>query len=83
MPAVTITLEDTPAGGVSVRTDFCPAVGRPISPAQSAALDIIRRLSREHGLPQQQDKIERLVSEAKLAQQLEAVSVVQVEGGQS
>ena len=51
MPSVTITLADTPSGGVSVYTDFCPAVGRPISLAQSAALDILRRTAREYGLP--------------------------------
>ena len=65
--SVTITLADTPTGSVSVYTDFSPAVGKPCSPAQAAALDILRRTRREYGLPQQ----------------VEAVSVVQVEGGQS
>lgn len=50
MPSITITLSDTPTGGVSVRSDFCPAVGNPCSPAQAAALDIIRRTAREYGL---------------------------------
>lgn len=55
MPHVTITLSDTPTGGVSIKTDFAPAVGHPISVAQSAALDILRRTRREYGLAQQVD----------------------------
>lgn len=50
MPAVTITLTDTTDGGVSVHSDFKPAVGNPCSPAQSAALDIISRTRRHYGL---------------------------------
>ena len=46
MPAVTITLTDTPTG-VSVHSDFKPAIGASCSPAQSAALDIIRRTRNE------------------------------------
>lgn len=67
MPSVTITIADTPTGGVSMYTDFAPAVGRPISLAQSVALDALRRLAREYGLPQQVDKIERLGAEVQLA----------------
>lgn len=48
---ITITLTDTPTGGVSVRSDFRPAVGHPLSPAQMAALDIINRTAREWGTP--------------------------------
>lgn len=51
MAAVTITLEDTPAGGVAVHSDFKPAIGSPCSLAQAAALDIISRTAREYGLP--------------------------------
>ena len=50
MPRVVITLEDTPAGGVSLHSTFAPAVGQPCSMAQAAALDIIRRTSKEYGL---------------------------------
>lgn len=51
MPSVTITLSDTPAGGIAIKTDFAPAAGRPCSLAQAASLDIIRRTAREYGLP--------------------------------
>lgn len=50
MPSVTITIADTPSGGVSVYTDFKPAVGNPCSAAQAAALDMIRRTRKEYGL---------------------------------
>lgn len=51
MPTVTLTLTDTPTGGVAIRSDFVPAVGNPITPAQSAALDIIARTRKEWGIP--------------------------------
>ena len=47
MPSVTITLTDTPTGGVAIKTDFEPAAGRPCSAAQAAALDIIRKTRRD------------------------------------
>lgn len=47
MPDVTITLRDTPTGGVAVHTDFKPALGSSCSPAQSTALDIVNRIHRE------------------------------------
>lgn len=47
MPRITITLEDTPTGGVSIKTDFSPAIGQPCSAAQAATLDIISRTKRE------------------------------------
>lgn len=50
MPSVTITLTDTPTGGVAIKTDFEPAAGRPCSAAQAAALDIIRKTRRDYGL---------------------------------
>lgn len=50
MPSVTITLTDTAAGGISLHTEFKPAAGQPCSMAQAAALDIIRRTSKDYGL---------------------------------
>jgi hypothetical protein len=50
MPTITITLTDTPTGGVAVHSDFTPAVGNPCSAAQSAALDIISRTRKEFGI---------------------------------
>lgn len=50
MASITITLADTPAGGISIHSDFKPAVGNPCSAAQAAALDIIRRTRKEYGL---------------------------------
>lgn len=47
MPSVTITLEDTPTGGVSIHTAFKPAIGQRCSPAQSAALDLISRANKD------------------------------------
>lgn len=58
MPQITITLTDTPAGGVAVHSDFRPAAGSKCSPAQvaaleaqAAALEIINRTSRDYGMP--------------------------------
>ncbi len=53
MPSVTITLIDTPTGGVAIQTDFKPAVGNPCSAAQAAALDIIARTRKNYGLEPQ------------------------------
>lgn len=50
MANVTITLSDTPSGGVSIHTDFKPAVGNPCSQAQAAALDIISRTRKVYGI---------------------------------
>lgn len=50
MPQVTITLSDTPDGGVAVHSDFKPAIGAPCSAAQAAALDIIARTRKHYGL---------------------------------
>lgn len=50
MAQVTITLTDTPDGGVSTKTDFTPAIGAPCTPAQSAALDVIARTRKHYGL---------------------------------
>lgn len=43
MPKVTITLEDTAGGGLSISSDYTPTVGAPCSAAQGAALAIIAR----------------------------------------
>ncbi|OGB26218.1 MAG: hypothetical protein A3I66_00770 [Burkholderiales bacterium RIFCSPLOWO2_02_FULL_57_36] len=51
MPSITITLTDTPQGGVSIAHDFKPAVGSPCSRAQSVALEIISRTQRDWGTP--------------------------------
>ena len=51
MPTVTITLTDTPTGGVCVHSNYVPAIGKNTSTAQAAALDIINRTCREYGLP--------------------------------
>ncbi len=50
MPTVTLTLTDTPTGGVAIHTDFRPAIGAPCSPAQAAVLDIIARTKRDWGM---------------------------------
>lgn len=50
MPSIVITLTDTSTGGVAVHSDFVPAVGRPCSPAQSAALEIVNRTTKEWGI---------------------------------
>ena len=49
MPKVTITLEDTAGGGLSVSSDYTPQVGAPCSAAQGAALAIIARTRKEWG----------------------------------
>jgi len=50
MPSVTITLTDTPTGGVAVHSNYVPALGAKTTLAQSAAQDIINRTCREYGL---------------------------------
>ncbi|PRD68747.1 hypothetical protein C6P61_09605 [Malikia spinosa] len=52
MPSITLTLTDTPAGGVSVATSFRPAISHPCSPAQSYALEILARTRQDLGLPE-------------------------------
>jgi uncharacterized protein YbjQ (UPF0145 family) len=49
MARITVILEDTPAGGVSVHSDFKPAIGSKCSLAQSAALEIMNRTARDYG----------------------------------
>ena len=50
MPTVTLTLTDTPHGGVSIRSSYQPAVGNPCSPAQDAALEILKRTHKQWGV---------------------------------
>ena len=50
MAQVTITLKDTPQGGVEVQTDWKPSIGAPCSKAQSAALEIFNRTRKEWAL---------------------------------
>lgn len=57
MAEITITLRDTPAGGVAVHTDFKPAIGQPCTPAQGHALEIINRTHKQWGLDAEQDPI--------------------------
>lgn len=49
MATVTITITDTPAKGVAVHSDFAPAVGAPLTLAQTAGLDIYIRATRQWG----------------------------------
>lgn len=51
MAEITITLRDTPAGGVAIHTSFKPAIGQPCTPAQGHALEIINRTHKQWGLP--------------------------------
>lgn len=51
MPTVTLTLSDTPTGGVAIHSDFNPAIGQPVSPCQQHALDMIARTHRQWGVP--------------------------------
>lgn len=50
MPTVTLTLTDTPHGGVAIHSSYQPAVGNPCSPAQDAALEIIKRTHKQWGI---------------------------------
>jgi len=50
MPTITLTLTDTPTGGVSIQSDYKPAIGHPCSPAQGHALEIISRTHKQWGL---------------------------------
>lgn len=50
MAEVTLTLRDTPSGGVSVHSSFSPAIGQPCTPAQGAALELISRTRKQWGM---------------------------------
>jgi hypothetical protein len=50
MPTVTLTLTDTPHGGVAIHSTYIPAVGNPCSPAQDAALEILKRTHKQWGV---------------------------------
>ena len=45
MADVTLTLRDTPTGGVVVHTTFQPALGQRLTPAQALALDLATQAS--------------------------------------
>lgn len=49
MPTINLQITDTAAGGVAVHHSFRPAVGHPLSPAQSYALDLIAQIHRTWG----------------------------------
>lgn len=49
MATIHLTLRDTPTGGVALGTDFHPAIGLPLTPAQAYALDILARTKKEWG----------------------------------
>ena len=57
MAEITLTLRDTPTGGVSIHTSFKPAIGQPCTPAQGHALEIINRTHKQWGLGAEQDPI--------------------------
>ena len=50
MPKVTITIEDTPEGGITIDMDHQPGIGQRCSPAQQAALEIISRTRKQWGV---------------------------------
>jgi len=50
MAKITMTLTDTPEGGVAVHSDFKPAVGKACTPAQGYALEIINRTHKQWGI---------------------------------
>lgn len=50
MPTITLTLTDTPQGGVSVQSTFQPAIGMPLSRAQAVALEIFTRTRKDWGI---------------------------------
>jgi hypothetical protein len=47
MATVTLTLTDTPTGGVSIYSTYTPAIGSPCSAAQSTALEILSRTKKQ------------------------------------
>ncbi|MES2888673.1 MAG: hypothetical protein V4739_11750 [Pseudomonadota bacterium] len=50
MATIHMTLSDTPAGGVAIRTTFKPAIGQPCTPAQGHALEIVNRTQKQWGV---------------------------------
>lgn len=68
MALITIVLEDTPTGGVSLHTNFKPAIGAPCTNAQSAALDIIRRTTRDWGVKTPAGEVEGITCSADARQ---------------
>lgn len=50
MAEVTIRLKDTPSGGVAIHAVYEPGLRVPCTNAQLAALEIIRRTTRDWGM---------------------------------
>ena len=78
MPTVTLTLTDTPHGGVAIHSTYIPAVGNPCSPAQDAALEILKRTHKQWGVNPDMQGVDidavhainhRFVAVAKMLQQ--------------
>lgn len=59
MAHITMTLSDTPDGGVSIHTDFKPSVGNPCTPAQGYALDVIAKTHKQWGIPKDTSETRR------------------------
>lgn len=51
MASITLTITDTEGGSVAIHSTFRPAIGRPITPAQAHALDLISRTRKQWGQP--------------------------------
>lgn len=52
MASITLTITDTIGESVAIHSTFSPAIGRPITPAQAHALDLISRTHQQWGLPE-------------------------------
>lgn len=50
MPSITLTLTDTPGGGVQISSSYQPTRGEQCSPAQAEALEIISRTRKAWGV---------------------------------
>ena len=50
MATVTLTLTDTSTGTIALGTTFMPAIGHPLTPAQMAAIEMMRRTCRDWGI---------------------------------
>lgn len=50
MPKVTITISDTPEGGINISSDHQPGIGQRCTPAQQAALEIVTRTRKQWGV---------------------------------
>lgn len=59
MATVTLTVSDTPNGGISYHSSFEPAVGLPLTPAQACALEISNRTRKQWGLAPTAHRMQR------------------------